>query len=54
MMTLLTVPAVTALVTVGAIMHISGPCPPRKVVTIKPAWVFDITQTDERTPHAAA
>ena len=25
-----------------------------KVVTIKPAWVFDVTQTDERTPRAAA
>ena len=24
-----------------------------KVVTIKPAWVFDVTQTDERTQRAA-
>ena len=53
-MTLLTSHAVTALVTVGAIMHIPGPCPPLKVVTSKPAWVFDVTQTDERTPRAAA
>ena len=25
-----------------------------KVVNIKPAWVFDVTRTDERTHHAAA
>ena len=25
-----------------------------KVVTIKPAWVFDVTQTDKRTQRAAA
>ena len=24
-----------------------------KVVNIKPAWVFDVTQTQERTPRAA-
>jgi hypothetical protein len=24
------------------------------VVKIKPGWVFDVTQTDERTQHAAA
>ena len=24
-----------------------------KVVNIKPAWVFDVTQTDERTARAA-
>ena len=24
-----------------------------KVVTITPAWVFDVRQTDERTPRAA-
>jgi hypothetical protein len=25
-----------------------------KVVSIKPAYVFDVSQTDERTPRAAA
>jgi hypothetical protein len=25
-----------------------------KVVNIKPAWVFDVRETDERTPRAAA
>ena len=29
-----------------------GECNAR-VVSIKPAWVFDVTQTDERTPRAA-
>ena len=24
-----------------------------RVVTIKPAWVLDVSQTDERTPRAA-
>ena len=37
---------------VAPVMGTSGATP--KLVTIKPAYVFDVTQTDARTPRAAA
>jgi hypothetical protein len=37
---------------VAPVMGYSDGAP--KVVTLKPAYVFDVTQTDERTQRAAA